>query len=155
MILASNILPLWEDIWLDFFVPTLMAGSLVAWILSGRRWNSYAFWFVMALCMIQYGGLVIESGWKEVLPRYPYQYTYTPDGGIGLSFSDSGYNYRWRMHFVARLFDWTIVFLSLSAPFWRKWARRKLGLREYRFVPVSSGDVPPESSSPSRTPPAT
>jgi len=122
---------LWDDIWYNFFIPVLMTGSLVAWILSGRRWNCYAYWFVVALGLIHYGGALISEGWKEVLPQLPYTISnYTaPDGSTGsclTMFDDS----RWRMHFAARLLDWTIVLLSLSAPFWRKWLRRKLGLRD-------------------------
>jgi len=132
---------LWEDIWYNFFTPILMTGSLVAWILSGRRWNSYAYWFVVALGLIHYGGVVISEGWKEVLPHYPFHYTHTFEGQTATVTATIGCDSRWRMHFAARVLDWTIVLLSLSAPFWRKWLRRNLGLRDHQGVSGEKGDM--------------
>jgi hypothetical protein len=103
----------WQIIFEVYFMPVLMLSSLVAWILSGRCWNVYAYWVIAAIGMMHYPVDVIEHGWKTLLPMNPY-----PEAKDQM----------WGYYFVASWFGWMVVILSLSSPLWRKWLRRKLGL---------------------------
>jgi|WetSurMetagenome_2_1015567.scaffolds.fasta_scaffold103064_2 hypothetical protein len=121
-------MPMWDDIMNSFFTSFVLAVSLVAWIISGRRWNAYGFGVVLALGLVHYTCLVVHSGWGSVLPQDPFVY-YTGHSITGASMPivvDS----RWELHFAARAIDWLIIILSLSAPRWRTWLRRKLGLKD-------------------------
>jgi hypothetical protein len=137
MILASTV-PLWIDIWDHFFIPTLMAGSLVAWILTRRRWVCYAYWVIVALGLMGLAFQVAHEGWEAFLFQDRWSKTYSGtrlEEGKTVCYHSSVvwfFNPRERdqLDFAAKLTDWTIVLLSLSAPFWRKWLRRKLGLRD-------------------------
>jgi len=105
--------PYWEHVFWEYHLPVILALSLIAWILSGRRWNAYAYWAVVAYVFIFYALRVYDNGWNEVVIRDPFSAPLgTRDGMI-----------RW-----ARILDWTVVILSLSAPIWRNRVRRWLGL---------------------------
>jgi hypothetical protein len=108
--LADFTEPLWVEIWRACFTQTIMAGSLVAWVLSGRRWNAYAYWVVVALGLIRYAYLLHAGGWDEVVPGRPES-----EGNL---------------LFWAKIAYILIVAISLSAPFWRRRARRCLGLQD-------------------------
>jgi hypothetical protein len=136
MILASYGNPLWIDIWDHFCIPTLMAGSLVAWILLGHRWV-YAYWVIVVVGLMSLAFDVMHEGWQAFLFQDRYSFvTHTEvilEGGqkatcctvrrmVGGPVD--------QLDFPAKLADWAVALLSLSAPFWIKWVRRKLGLKD-------------------------
>jgi hypothetical protein len=120
--------PLWDDILNNFFTVSVLTASLAAWILSGRRWNAYGFWVVLGLGLVHYICLVVYSGWGSVMPQDPLvHFTGHSITGVRMPIvADS----RWGMHAAAKTLDWLVVILSLSAPLWRNWLRRKLDLKD-------------------------
>jgi hypothetical protein len=108
-------IPYWDQVFREYFVPVVMAASLTAWILSGRRWNAYGFWFIVGWGLVHYAITIYLNGWSEVVPGNPFQ--------VSEGLRDG-------MIYWARILGWAVVTLSLSAPIWRKSVRRWLGLRE-------------------------
>ena len=128
--------PLWIDLWRHFGVPSLMAVSLVLWIRLGRRWV-YAYWVIVVVGLTILAFDVMHAGWKAFLFQDPHTVaTHSEiilEGGKKVARVSVGRMFAGPidlLDFPAKVMDWAVVLLSLSAPFWIKWLRRKLGLKD-------------------------
>ena len=128
--------PLWIDLWRHFGVPSLMAVSLLLWIRLGRRWI-YAYWIIVAVGLTSLAFDVAHEGWKPFLfqdPNSVVTHSETVlEGGRKVARVTVGHMFAGPidlLDFPAKVADWAVVFLSLSAPFWVNGLRRNLGLKD-------------------------